>query len=46
MRYIMAAITLVLVIALLPFQGFPDTAGVKLKAPNGSLHNPKKPVKK
>jgi hypothetical protein len=46
MRFFMAAFTFALVMALLPCQGFPNTVGIKLKAPNGSLHNPKKPVKK
>jgi hypothetical protein len=46
MRFFMAAVTLVLAMTLLVSQGFPNTVGIKLKAPNGSLHNPKKPVKK
>jgi hypothetical protein len=46
MRFIMAAVTLVLAVALLPCQGFAGTIYVRLKAPQSSLQNPKKPVKK
>jgi hypothetical protein len=44
MRYIMAAVTFVLAMALLPCQGFPAKLYVKLKPV--SAQNTKKPVKK
>ncbi len=46
MRFIMAAVTFALAVTLLPSYGFPDTVGVKLKAPNASQQSPKKSVKK
>ncbi len=44
MRFVMAAVTLVLAVALLPCQGFPATIYLRVKPVHGQ--SAKKPVKK